>query len=71
MRRDQDDSRRFARRPRTRGARAPEIFPTQAEIFNRAYQLFVASGVHPDRVSDCWHRAEDELLDEAARRVLR
>lgn len=47
------------------------VFPTFDEIAERAYELFVAEGRRVDRVFDCWRQAENELLDRAARRVLR
>ena len=57
---------------RRRRVTAPaETFPTFDEIARLAHQLFVAEGKRVDRVFDCWYRAEDELLDRAARRVIR
>lgn len=56
---------------RRRLAPAVETFPTFDEIARRAHELFVAEGRRVDRVFDCWNRAEDELLDRAARRVIR
>jgi hypothetical protein len=48
-----------------------DVFPTFDEIAARAYQLYVSDGERVERVFDCWNRAEDELLDAAARRVIR
>jgi hypothetical protein len=62
-------SRRPPRAPRPRQSR--KVFPTPAEIFDRAYQLFIANGLRGERVADYWRRAEDDLLDQAARRALR
>lgn len=56
---------------RRRLAPPAETFPTFDEIARRAYELFVADGKRIDRVFDCWERAEDELLDRAARRAIR
>ena len=60
--------------PRRRRPAAPlsvDAFPTFEEIARRAHELFVAEGRPIDRVFDCWSRAESELLDRAARRVIR
>jgi hypothetical protein len=62
-------SRRPPRVPRARQSR--NVFPTSAEIFDRAYQLFLANGMRSEQVADYWRRAEDELLDQAAQRALR
>ena len=48
-----------------------DAFPTFDEIARRAHELFVAEGRPIDRVFECWSRAESELLDRAARRVIR
>jgi hypothetical protein len=63
-----------------RRRRRPEpfnMFPTADEIAERAYQLFAAEKSRVDdtadywrRLEDCWRRAENELLDRAARRVV-
>jgi len=45
-------------------------FPTVDEIADRAHILWIADGRRPDRIVACWRRAEDELLDRAARRVI-
>jgi DUF2934 family protein len=59
------------RRRLGQGRVSVKIFPTFDEIAERAYQLFVADGKRVERVFDHWQRAEDELLDRAARRVIR
>jgi len=56
---------------RSRRTKPPEIFPTEGEVLERAYQLFVADDMRSEGVSDYWHRAEEELLDRAARKVIR
>ncbi len=60
------------RMPRRRPLAAPtETFPTFDEIARRAHELFLADGRCIERIFECWHRAEDELLDRAARRAIR
>jgi len=62
----------FGSSPRpSRRTKRPEIFPTEMEIVERAYQLFIADDMRSERVSDYWQRAEEELLDRAARKVIR
>ena len=56
---------------RRRVARRDDVFPTFDEIAERAYELFVAEGKRVERVFECWQRAETELLERAARRVIR
>jgi hypothetical protein len=59
--------------PRGRARRtrqSADVFPTPTDIADRAYELFLANGIRGERASDYWRRAEDELLDLAARRVL-
>jgi hypothetical protein len=46
------------------------MFPTPDEIASRAHALFVLDGRHMTRVSEYWLRAEQELLERGARRVL-
>ncbi len=58
-------------RRRLRMVAPVDTFPTFDEIAHRAYEIFVAEGRHIERVFDCWDRAEQELLDRAARRVIR
>jgi hypothetical protein len=55
-------------RPGTRGLVAR--FPTTNEIAARAHDLFVAEGRRVTRISEYWRKAEQELLDLAARRTL-
>jgi len=64
---------RGAPQRRRRSATLPpaDVFPTFDEIACRAYELFLADGKKIERVFQCWYRAEDELLDRAARRVIR
>jgi hypothetical protein len=56
---------------RRRSAPPAATYPSFDEVARRAYELFVAEGKRVDRVFDCWYRAEAELLDRAARRVIR
>src|SRR5262249_37764074 len=56
---------------RTRGVFRNSSCPPPEDIAARAHQLFVADGEQLERLSDCWQRAEDELLDRAARRLPR
>jgi hypothetical protein len=57
------------RRP-TRAVQRAGVFPSAEDIARRADQLFVAGGRRVDSRPECWRRAEDELLDHAARRAL-
>src|SRR5579862_3446090 len=43
--------------------------PTSNQIAARAHDLFVAGGRHVTRIGEYWLRAEQELLDQAARRL--
>ncbi|HMF99044.1 MAG TPA: DUF2934 domain-containing protein [Vicinamibacterales bacterium] len=61
---------RTPRVPRTRQS-PPEVFPTPTEIADRAYELFRTVGRRGERAADYWRRAEDELLERAARRIVR
>jgi|RhiMetdeSRZDD1v2_1073273.scaffolds.fasta_scaffold63341_3 hypothetical protein len=60
------------RAPHLRHSRSPVVdpFPSTDEIADRAHILWVADGRHPDRIVACWRRAEDELLERAARRTI-
>lgn len=58
-------------RRRHRTVAPADIFPTFDEIAHRAYELFLTDGRRVARVFECWDRAEQELLDRAARRVIR
>jgi hypothetical protein len=46
------------------------VFPTREDISAYALKLFVASDRRLSR-HECWLRAEEQLLDHAARRVTR
>ncbi len=46
------------------------MYPTFDEVAWRAYEMFVAEGRRTNEIFACWNRAEDELLDRAARRAL-
>jgi len=59
----------FGSSPAPRAGRRTDLFPTEAEIANRAYELFVADPRRDEHATDYWRRAEDELLDCAARRM--
>lgn len=52
-------------------ARPTPIFPTADEIAARAHELFVTRGRRLVDIPDHWRVAEQELLEQAARRVLR
>jgi len=45
-------------------------FPSVDEIADRAHILWIADGRRPDRIVECWRKAEEELLDRAARRTI-
>jgi hypothetical protein len=45
-------------------------YPTTDEIARRAHDLFVAGGRRLTKIFEYWQRAEQELLDIAARRTL-
>jgi hypothetical protein len=47
-----------------------DALPTPHAIAQRAYELFVSEGSHCT-ANECWRRAERELLDRAAHRVIR
>ncbi len=51
--------------------RPVDIFPTTREIAERALELFASDGRRLERFVECWRRAEDELLEVAARRASR
>jgi hypothetical protein len=46
-------------------------YPTTNDIAERAHQIFLSEGRRLDKLSECWRRAENELLDIAARRTIR
>jgi Protein of unknown function (DUF2934) len=56
---------------RRRLSKLVAVFPTPDEIADRAYELFIDAGSRAEHEADYWRRAEDELLDRAARRVIR
>ena len=56
---------------RKRRATPIDLFPTFDEIAEHAHELFVAEGKPIDRVFECWSRAEAELLERAASKVIR
>jgi hypothetical protein len=55
---------------RSRDREPSAAYPTPLEIAGRAYELFLADGRRGDE-SEYWRRAEDELLERAARRAIR
>ena len=59
-----------SRRP-PRARQPADVFPTPTEIADRADELSLAGELHAETTADCWSRAEEELLDRAARRVTR
>lgn len=63
----------FYGRPERRSRLVPpaDSYPTHREIADRAYELFVADGMRAAPGLDYWERAENELLDRAARRLTR
>jgi hypothetical protein len=58
-----------SRRP-PRARQPADVFPTPTEIADRADELSLTGELHAE-TTDCWSRAEEELLDRAARRVTR
>jgi len=58
----------FGPRRRFRDRELRDVFPTPLEIAERAYELFLSDG---RRLSEAeyWRRAEDDLLERAARRA--
>jgi len=57
--------------PKKRATRErTKAFPTSDEIADRAYQLLLEEGRRLDRFTDCWRRAENELLEQAANRAI-
>jgi hypothetical protein len=68
VKRDQPERR--ARRLRNAPPPVVDPFPSIDEIAERAHILWVAAGRRPDCVIGCWRRAEDELLERAARRTV-
>ena len=63
-------SRRKRFTPAARVSAAPAVFPTADQIAAKAHDLFVAGGRRLTDLPDHWRRAEQELLDTAARRAL-
>jgi hypothetical protein len=64
-------TRRISAGPRrSRSTRDRDVFPSFDEIAQRAHEIFVAQGKPIGRAVECWHLAEDELLDRAARRAI-
>jgi hypothetical protein len=61
---------RRASRERRNPSAVIDPFPSIDEIAERAHVLWVADGRRPDQIVVCWRRAEDELLDRAARRTV-
>jgi hypothetical protein len=59
----------FGSSPSPRAWRRTDPFPSEDEIADRAYELFVAGGRRIEHAADYWRRAQDELLDGAARRI--
>ena len=55
-------------RRRSRDRELNDVFPTALEIAERAYELCLADGRRGSE-AEYWHRAEDELLERAARRA--
>jgi Protein of unknown function (DUF2934) len=39
-------------------------YPTDEQIRERAYQLWEKAGKPDDREADCWHLAEQDLVNE-------
>ena len=46
-----------------------DVFPTDEEIAERCFQMMIRR--ESDAITDFWRRAEAELLERAARRVVR
>ena len=55
-------------RPSRRPSAPADVYPTAIEIARRVAEL-KASGMNAASPDEYWTRAEDELLDRAARRV--
>ena len=55
-------------RHRFRDRELHDVFPAPLEIAERAYELFLSDGRRWSE-SEYWRRAEDELLERAARRA--
>lgn len=71
--RDMSRGPRHRHRPSARSEKASvdvDVFPTREDISAYALKLFVASDRRLSR-HECWLRAEEQLLDHAARRVTR
>ena len=62
--------RKRRRAHQARGVPPIDKFPTTDEIAARAHDLFVAGGRRLTKIFEHWQRAEQELLDLAARRTL-
>jgi hypothetical protein len=58
-------------RPPRRASPPAGVFPTPDEIAERAYELCASDEVRGRDITEYWRRAEDELLDLAARRATR
>jgi Protein of unknown function (DUF2934) len=52
-----------------KSAPAASSFPAHDEIARRAYELWVNRGMGPGLDRQDWHQAEQELLEQAARKV--
>jgi hypothetical protein len=59
------------RRPPLSSALPSDIFPTTDEITSRAQALFVARGRDASCIAECRLEAEQELLEQSARRLIR
>jgi hypothetical protein len=66
-------SRRRGPRSRVKRNQVSEMaafYPTHDEVAARAHDLFVHGGRQIVRIPEYWREAEDELLKQAARRVI-
>jgi hypothetical protein len=50
-------------------SRRIDVFPSFEEIARRANKLFLSGGRNIDTMPEYWRRAEEELLNRAARLV--
>lgn len=66
-----DRSSRSHSKPTKRSSKVPIVFPTFDEIAWRAHEIFTSEAGRSLTIFECWRRAEDELLERAAARVVR
>jgi hypothetical protein len=57
--------------PNRRREPPKDVFPTEDEIAERAYELLLHRSSAADGLTDYWRLAEAELLERGARRIVR